>query len=78
MKKLYAVIQQGGSTHEFYASTYNTPRQAERAKRGHERASYNAIGPFEFEVIQADGGVFIAEDHLIELLESVAKAAVDL
>ncbi len=46
-KTLFLVVQQGGSTGEWYASTYNYREDAVDAIEGHAKATYHSVGPFE-------------------------------
>jgi hypothetical protein len=41
------VIQEGGSSQEFYAMTYDTEELAQQAIDGHAASSYNAFGPYK-------------------------------
>ena len=46
MKTYYLVVQEGGTEAEQYATLYSTDREAQAAIKRHNRASYNACGPF--------------------------------
>jgi len=72
---LYLIVQQGGSTGEWYASTYDGRRDAEKAITAIQNASYDAIGPYE---ISAELATLLrqhssAETQLIELLNAVCS-----
>lgn len=76
-EKMYLVVQQGGSTGEWYASLYNDVEAANEAIIGHKKATYNAIGPYELspaltKALLTDGQ---AESDLIELLGDVCGDA---
>lgn len=47
---LYLVVQQGGSSFEWYPSWHDTEDDANEAIVGHAKATYSAIGPYPFEV----------------------------
>jgi hypothetical protein len=46
-KKMYLVIQEGGTSLEHYANLYDTKAEAKAAMKGHAKASYNSFGPIE-------------------------------
>jgi hypothetical protein len=46
-KTIWLVVQQGGASGEWYAGTYNSKKEADRAIKNHKRATYNCIGPYE-------------------------------
>lgn len=68
------VIQQGGSSTEFYATAYNSHKEAARAVKGHEEASYNA---FEVEIppalAKALGADALAEAEFIAIAQVIAR-----
>lgn len=71
------VVQQGGSSFEWYASTYDYRHEAVDAIKGHRKATYNAIGPFKIpaalaKAILADQG---AECDLNEFIGDICAAA---
>lgn len=71
-KTIQIVMQQGGSSSEFYASSYNTVKQAERAIESHEKASYNAAGPFELAIAVPMGNTgLVRETDVLALLGEI-------
>jgi len=70
---LYVVVQQGGSSFEWYTSFYDTVEEAVAAINSHREASYDAIGPFEL------AGEFTNAQlaALTEVFDDVAGYAVD-
>jgi hypothetical protein len=46
-KSIWLVIQEGGSTGEWYPGTYNSRKTALMAIGGHAKASYRSIGPIK-------------------------------
>ena len=44
---IYLVLQQGGSSGEWYATTYDTKKAAKAAVASHRRATYTSAGPFK-------------------------------
>jgi hypothetical protein len=73
--RLQLVVQEGGSSIEFYATFYNTTKQAERAIRSHHHATYNAFGPFEVPVtsVTPDGEALVKESDVIQLIEDTLR-----
>lgn len=75
--KLFVVLQEGGSSADgWYATSYDTKKDAQAAMRGHEKASYNSVGPFEVppalaKVLLENGG---AEAELMEMLHNMTLA----
>lgn len=75
--KLFVVLQEGGSSTEgWYAATYDKENDALKAMRGHEKASYNSVGPFE--VPEALAKMLLAdkkaEMDLLVMLEEMVEA----
>lgn len=66
--KLQVVVQLGGSSTEWYASSYSSRKAAVEAIVGHYDASYSAIGPFELPDPPR-------ETDMLDLLNEVASAA---
>jgi hypothetical protein len=73
----YLVVQQGGSSREFYACTYTTEAQAVAAIRRHRRASYNAIGPFPIRLVGRNPAEF-EQLSVFAAIEAACAAAVGL
>lgn len=46
---IFVVVQQGGASNEWYASTYDDRLEALQAIVSHHRATYSSIGPYELE-----------------------------
>ncbi len=46
-KTIFLVVQMGGTSGEWYSSTYDNVENANDAIKGHKAATYNAIGPYE-------------------------------
>lgn len=77
-KKLEAVVlQQGGSTSEWYAEGYSSMKDAEQAVKGHEEASYQAVA-LEVPEALAKNLTEDAETALIDLLKNAASAATSI
>ena len=76
--ELYLVVQQGGSTSEMYASTYDSAAAAAESVKCHAKASYNALGPFEISPILAKALLSVegAEAELIKLAEELCTKAI--
>ena len=79
-KKLYLVIQQGGSSREFYVHAHGTLSEARKDKKSCEKASYQTTEPIE--VPAALTAVLLkdkdAEGDFYSVLESVARSAAEL
>lgn len=74
-KILYLVIQEGGSSVESYASTYDTKRQAEAAARSHRKHTYRSTKPVAFRAqIDVDGHAYLHESDMLALIEDVRDA----
>lgn len=75
-KTLFLVVQQGGSTGEWYAATYDYRRDAKDAIRGHRKATYDAIGPFEIsaELAKAFLSNSEAESEFGALVNDICRA----
>ena len=52
--EIYAVIQFGGSSHEYYLHSFSEERAAAAYMKKAARASYRCIGPFEI-LLPAEG-----------------------
>lgn len=77
-QKLEAIVlQQGGSTSEWYTSGHNNMAEAQEAVRGHEEASYSSVALAVPEAL-AKNLTVEAEVALLALLKSVAEAAVSI
>lgn len=70
--KIFVVLQEGGTSTEWYATAYDDVEEADAAIEGHREATYDAIGPFEF--TNPKNGKL--EGEILELLQTVAAAAV--
>lgn len=73
------VIQQGGSSSEFYAAGYNGMKDAQKAVKNHEEDSYSAAAlevpePLRKRLLGDDQ----AEIALLELVEKAARVGSDL
>lgn len=68
---LHVVVQKGGTSSEWYASSYDSRKQAIAAAVGHFEASYSAIGPYVIPNPPAE------EDWLQLLGEVAGDAATD-
>jgi len=80
-KKLYLIIQQGGSSTEMYVHVHNTLKEAKTDIRSCGKASYNTSEPIE--IPESLSGLITAmnkdtEGDLWVLLETVARAAAEL
>lgn len=72
---IYVVVQEGGSSTEAYATSYNTKAQGLAAVRAHAKASYRTMGPFEVTAYTRKGTqTFIEEADVLELVERVRAA----
>lgn len=71
---MFLVVQKGGSSGEWYASTYESRADAEQAIKGHKAATYGAIGPYEIPAALAAALAAHpdAEGALAELIDEVA------
>lgn len=65
-EKCWLIVQQGGSSLEWYPSTYDTREEAEAAIHEIREATYDAIGPYEIELA-------VTEAKLIGLLATVCR-----
>jgi hypothetical protein len=74
---LYIAVQMGGTRGEWYASTYDKESFARSAIRGHIKATYDAIGPFEIPeaLARALQTVEGAEGQFIDLIGDVCADA---
>lgn len=71
---IWIVVQQGGSSSEFYASSYNSENLAKAAMEGHARATYASIGPYKVKNPKDKLG----EQLLLQTAESAARDSVTL
>jgi hypothetical protein len=71
---IYLVVQEGGSTGEYYPTLYNSEPAARRAIAGHQRASYNAYGPIAVRVDKYGDVAVISELALLDVVTDVLKA----
>ena len=75
MKRLsWVVIQEGGSSTEFYAHGFNTIRQAQAYRRVASRASYRTSPPIDvrgFEIYPKQ------EPEFLEVMANVAKSTTE-
>jgi hypothetical protein len=74
MAPSYLVIQQGGTSCEWYASFYDDQDQAVGAIKEHMAACYDAVGPFKLEQ------PYTVEQQLelLDLFATIAGHAIDL
>ena len=70
----WVVIQQGGSSGEFYAASYETLADALLGIAKHEEASYTAIGPYPLKGEFDDEQLFSVH----EAMELAAAHATDI
>lgn len=80
-KKLYLIIQQGGSSTEMYVHPHNSLKEAKADIKSCGKASYNTTEPIE--IPEGLSGLITAmnkgtEGDLWVLLETVARAAAEL
>lgn len=68
IEPIFIVVQQGGSSFEWYASSYDNREAADSAILGHKQASYNSIGPYA--VSQP-----LDEGNILALIESACRDA---
>jgi hypothetical protein len=68
-KTIFIVLQDGGSSVEAYATTYDTSHDAHWAMRAHSAASYDSAGPFEVPVHEINGKTYIEEADVLELIQ---------
>jgi hypothetical protein len=71
------IVQQGGSSCEWYSASYDSVENAEDAIRGIKAHTYDAIGPFEVpeELVAAFRAVPGSEGAFLSLLDDVLVAA---
>lgn len=69
----YVVIQQGGSSFEYYTTIYVSKEAAFTAIKSHKEASYDAVGPFPIPHFPDD-----QLPALIEAFDLAAKAVSEL
>lgn len=76
-KTILVVVQEGGTTTELYASSYDKEKHAVDAIRGHNKATYNAYGPYLVpeKLTKALMKVEGAEGEFLELIETIAADA---
>ena len=90
--EIYAVIQFGGSSHEYYLHSFSEERSAAAYIRKAERASYRCIGPFEI-LLPAEGDLvriaiktvkwlkkegYRNDEHTLDLERAVLEVQKDL
>jgi hypothetical protein len=68
-KTIYVVLQEGGSSIECYASSYDNQDDALDAMIGHAKATYRSAGPFAVDVHEIDGKTYIEEGDALALAE---------
>lgn len=73
-KTIYIVIQEGGSSIEAYATSYDTKDDALDAMVDHATATYRSAGPFPVTIHQDGQKCYIAEPDVLELLNVVKIA----
>ena len=67
--EIYAVIQFGGSTHEYYLHSFSEERAAAAYMKKAARASYRCIGPFEIS-LPAEGELARIAAKTVEWLKT--------
>lgn len=73
------VMQQGGSTREWYTTTYNSMKDANKAVKSHEDAGYTAIALRIPPVLaKALCTANAAESQFIGFVEDIAKKCVKI
>lgn len=64
-KKIHLVVQQGGSSAEFYANWYDTPEEARDYIDDCYKHTYRCLGPFEIELGDQSDEVLVTVADLI-------------
>lgn len=75
-KKLYTVVQEGGTSSELYVNGYDTKRDADAFIKSASESSYNTIGPIEVPQPLADllRANKEAEEAFYEYLQTLVRA----
>jgi hypothetical protein len=65
------VLQQGGSTCEWYGSMYESEQEAQEGIAAHKADTYDAVGPFHVQLDEP-----LAVEAWVAMADAMAEAAV--
>lgn len=71
-KTVWVVLQEGGSSTEAFASSFDSKQDAEAAMLEHAKATYRSAGPFELDGVEIAGKLYIEEGDALALAEQTA------